>query len=87
MAGSTPTPAASLTLEQTTVSGNQASNGGGIYTASPTTITNSTISGNTATAEGGGFYNESGTTTIVNSTIAFNTAPNGEAAGSRTSTS
>jgi CSLREA domain-containing protein len=66
---------ASLTLDQTTVSGNQGSDGGGIYTANPATITNSTISGNTATGLGGGFYNESGTTNIVNSTIASNTAP------------
>ena len=40
-----------------------------------TTISNSTISGNTATSEGGGFYNEAGTSTIINTTIAGNTAP------------
>jgi CSLREA domain-containing protein len=69
----------SLTLDQTTVSGNTAGTiGGGIYSLGAVTLTNSTISGNTANTnasnwEGGGLYAE-GTATITNSTIAGNSA-------------
>ena len=48
--------------------------GGGIYTVVGTlTVTNSTISGNTA-SRGGGIFNNGGTVTITNSTISGNTA-------------
>ncbi|MBR5415503.1 MAG: hypothetical protein IK105_06160 [Thermoguttaceae bacterium] len=71
-----------LTITNSTISGNTASggggnygDGGGIYNESGTlTITNSTISGNTASDDGGGIYNESGTLTITNSTVSGNTA-------------
>ncbi|MCR5359700.1 MAG: hypothetical protein K6E55_07450, partial [Thermoguttaceae bacterium] len=48
--------------------------GGGIYNDGTLTITNSTISGNTASGDGGGICNDSGTLTITNSTISGNTA-------------
>ena len=76
-----------LTLNTSTVSGNQAHWGGGIgsYTylgsLQKTTITNSTISANTAYARGGGINNELGLTAIEHSTITNNTAPAGEGSG------
>ncbi|MEJ5988661.1 cadherin-like domain-containing protein [Ramlibacter sp. PS3R-8] len=76
------------TVLRTTVSGNQAVDGGGIYSKNgPITIENSTISGNTASSAGGGLYTKFGGNQIISSTIAFNTAPVGggvyaDAAGS-----
>ena len=62
-------------------SSNSSSNksyGGGIYNSYGTlTVTNSTISGNTASGDGGGIYKYSGTLTVTNSTITGNTAENG----------
>src|SRR5215203_3746228 len=46
-----------------------------------TTITNSTISGNSSTLPGGGVLNNDGLTVIENSTITNNTAPNDEGSG------
>jgi hypothetical protein len=65
-----------LTLTDSTVSGNQTSGqttGGGIasYTGGSVTITGSTVSGNTTWMAGGGIYTESATT-IENSTISGN---------------
>jgi prealbumin domain-containing protein len=70
---------ASATLLNSSVTGNQAIDGGGVANASGTlTIVGSTISGNTATSggapTGGGVSAASGTTTIVNSTISGNRA-------------
>ena len=68
--------AGTLTLTNSTVSGNRALDGGGIDNAGTLTLTNSTVSGNSATnlyAAGGGIYNE-GTLTLINSTISGNTA-------------
>ena len=49
--------------------------GGGIYNSYGTlTITNSTVSENTASRSGGGVFNASGTLTIANSTISGNSA-------------
>ena len=63
-----------LTITTSTVSGNEANEGGGIYNDAGTlTLTNSTISDNTASQRGGGIYN-SGPATISNSTISGNTA-------------
>ena len=67
-----------LTLNNTTVSGGGGSGafvGGGIKSSSGTvvTLTNSTISGNTALA-GGGLFND-GTLTVTNSTVSGNSAP------------
>ena len=74
-----------LTLTNSTVSGNQINNstsfqwGGGIYNTLDGTLTiiNSTVSGNSVTgpdARGGGIFSNSGTVTIINSTLSGNTA-------------
>jgi hypothetical protein len=65
-----------LTLMNSAVSGNSASNGGGVYNYNSSattslTITNSTISGNSA-GVGAGISNNYGKATIVNSTISGN---------------
>jgi hypothetical protein len=67
--------ARTLTLENTTVSGNTAGDyGGGIYNSSGTLeLTNTTVSGNTADY-GGGIYNSSGTLELTNATVSGNTA-------------
>jgi hypothetical protein len=67
-----------LTVTNSTISGNTTGgNGGGIYQAGNTlTVTNSTISNNTG-ATGGGIYQAGGTLTITNSTISGNTARSG----------
>jgi predicted outer membrane repeat protein len=65
-----------LTLTDSTVSGNRALDGGGIDNAGTLTLINSAVSGNSATnlyASGGGIYNE-GTLTLINSTISGNSA-------------
>jgi len=65
-----------LTLTNTTVSGNRALGGGGIDNAGTLTLINSTVSGNSATnlyASGGGIYN-AGTLTLINSTVSSNSA-------------
>lgn len=69
-------------LMRSTVSGNQANGigrGGGIYTEaqamlSTLEVTDSTISDNTTTTDGGGIFNLGDTVTITNSTISGNTA-------------
>jgi hypothetical protein len=85
----------SLTVVNSTVSGNTASDGtdpnaygGGILSAGPTVIRNSTISGNISGGDGGGIYVEGGPypLTIENSTIANNasTANGGDDEGGAT---
>ena len=51
--------AGTVTLTNSTVSGNSARNGGGIYNqgGALTLLTNSTVSGNSADNSGGGIYN------------------------------
>jgi len=66
-----------LTVTYSTISGNSAGNGGGIFNnfGATLTITNSTISGNSATGTGGGggiINHEGGTLTITKSTISGN---------------
>ena len=66
-----------LTIEASTISHNSAERGGGIHTYTDlsgiqTTITNSTISGNTANSAGGGILNANGLTVIRNSTVTDN---------------
>jgi len=64
---------ATLYLINSTVAGNTALNGGGIYNSSSSrtaTIINSTITENTATTTGGGIYNNSGTLTLYNTIVA-----------------
>jgi hypothetical protein len=79
---------ASLTLVDSTITGNVARDGGGIYNAGSLTIQRSTIDNNRADRKGGGLRDD-GTTTIVNSTFVANVASQGGAistAGSSTIT-
>jgi len=74
-----------LTISNSTISGNSASSGGGIYSDSidPVffqtilSITGSTISGNSTTGSGGGIYNNFSTLTITGSAIGGNSAGSG----------
>jgi len=54
--------------------------GGGIYNGGTLTVTNSTLSGNSAVFDGGGIYND-GTLTVTNSTLSGNSAPSGDGGG------
>jgi VCBS repeat-containing protein len=68
------------------VSGNSAAFGGGVYSDASfsgpkTTITNSTMSGNSATGAGGGIYNARGLSVVENSTVTANAAPSGKGSG------
>jgi CSLREA domain-containing protein len=67
-----------LTVTNSTLSGNAATSGGGIFnTSSGTlTITNSTLSGNAAGSQGGGIHSQ-GTLTATNSTLSGNAAGSG----------
>ena len=64
-----------VTLEDMEITGGSATDGGGIYNAGTVNVTDSTISGNTATFNGGGIYN-AGTVNVTDSTISGNTAIN-----------
>ena len=74
-----------LRVEATTISGNTASFGAGIFSRTDvgeaTLIINSTISGNTAFDRGGGVRNAAGLTVIDHSTITGNQAPPGDGGG------
>jgi parallel beta-helix repeat protein len=48
--------------------------GGGILNSGDSTITRSTVSGNTSASGGGGIYNRAGTLTSINTTLSSNTA-------------
>lgn len=65
-----------LTVNNSTISGNSALYGGGIFAlpGSDVTITDSTVSANSAKYDGGGIYNDGGTVTIINSTVSDNYA-------------
>ncbi len=67
-----------MTVTNSTLSGNAAFNGGGIYNDGGTatvTVTNSTFSGNAADGNGGGIFNFGGThVTVTNSTLSGNSA-------------
>jgi hypothetical protein len=62
-----------VTISNSTISGNSAADGGGIFNYGTVMISNSTISGNSASFSSGGLYS-SGTALISNSTIIGNTA-------------
>ena len=71
---------ASTTLVDCLVSGNTAVNeGGGVLNQGATlTVTNATVTGNTATTgSGGGLASDDGTTTLLNATVTGNTAGSG----------
>ena len=62
-----------LTLTNSTVSGNEAQSVGGIFSSSAVTLTNSTVSGNEAGTFGGGIFSI-GDVTLTNSTVSGNQA-------------
>ncbi len=69
-----------VTLEQVTLSHNQAAEGAGIYidTRVTATLTGCTVEHNTATNDGGGMYLDAGSeAAVVNSTVRMNTAAMG----------
>ncbi len=76
-----------VTIADSQISGNSANQGGGVAfygRVGAIRVTNSTITGNTATLEGGGFYAyDSADTTleILDSTISGNTAEQGKGGG------
>ena len=64
-----------LTLTGSTVSGNSAIFGGGLFNRGGTlTVIDSEISGNSATFDGGGLWNYSGSLTVSGSTVTGNSA-------------
>ena len=72
-------PGSSLTITDSTVSGNNATRGGGIYAYGTSVITNSTIGDNSVIngvlygdGLGGGLYLNSGTATLTNCTVSQN---------------
>lgn len=62
------------TISRSTISGNSALSGGGIFSISSVTLTNTTVSANTATGEFGGGVITVGTATLTNCTINDNAA-------------
>jgi hypothetical protein len=64
---------ATATLSGLTISGGLNGPAGGIYNGGVLTVSDSTVSGNSATFSGGGFYN-AGTLTINNSSVSGNSA-------------
>lgn len=69
------TGAYTVSISGITITGGNTDSGGGIYNGGGTlTVTDSTISGNTASFEGGGIYTTSGTLAVTNSTISGNNA-------------
>ncbi|MEH1922945.1 Calx-beta domain-containing protein [Nostoc sp.] len=64
---------ASLSIDGLNITGGNAANGGGIYSSSSVTVSNSILSGNTASTNGGGIYSSS-SVTLSNSIISSNTA-------------
>ena len=67
-----------LTITNSTVSGNNAGDGigGGIINFGTLTVTNSTVNGNTA-SRGGGIFNDGAMVTLTNSTVSENVALSG----------
>jgi CSLREA domain-containing protein len=67
---------ATVTIERSTISGNQSrGHGGGVYSIGSTTIVNSTISGNqTTVGNGGGIYVENNATSLASTTVFDNSA-------------
>lgn len=65
-----------LNLRDSVVTGNSAPSGGGIANFGTLVVSNSTITGNRSTLEGGGIFN-TGSASFSGSTIAGNTAPLG----------
>ncbi len=68
-----------MAIETSTISGNTSNAGAGIHNDGSMTITNSTITNNTAAIDGGGYaqMNSSNTVTITSSIVAGNTTTSG----------
>ncbi len=65
-------------LSGLTLTGGAAPDGGGLYNAGATTLTDVTISGNTAADKGGGVFTANGgTTTLIEAVVTGNSAVNG----------
>jgi len=62
-----------LTVSNSTLTGNSAFRGGAIYNDGTLTVINSTLSGNSSTDDGGAIFND-GTAIVSNSTFSENTA-------------
>ncbi|MFK7821907.1 MAG: beta strand repeat-containing protein, partial [Planctomycetaceae bacterium] len=79
--------AANLTLQNLTVTGGNGESGifngwgGGVFAYNTLTVTNSTISGNTANFLGGGIASDFGSVTLANSTVSGNTTEDSGAGG------
>ncbi len=71
-----------LSIDGSTIVGNTAQFGGGVFSSGTTNIVNSTISGNTADTWGGGVDVNTGTTNIAYTTIYDNTTITAPALGS-----
>ncbi|MEM9091956.1 MAG: choice-of-anchor Q domain-containing protein, partial [Cyanobacteria bacterium P01_F01_bin.53] len=63
-----------IVLANLTITGGSATDGCGIFNRERLTVTNSTVSGNTATDDGGGIWNLGASLTIENSTISDNSS-------------
>ena len=76
--GSASLPAPATTISATTISGNTATQGGGLFTegALRLSVSASTISNNSAPTRGGGLYLNDTSASIVNSTISGNNSFN-----------
>jgi hypothetical protein len=72
-----------VTLTNSTISGNAAYYGGGVANFGTLTLTNSTIAGNTADFGGGVSNSSGGTVTLTNSTISGNTVDRYDGGGVR----
>ncbi len=70
----TVTAGAEVTISGLTITGGRAVNGGGIDNSGTLTLTNSTLSGNSAPGDFGGGIDNSGTLTLTNSTLSGNSA-------------
>jgi len=67
---------ATLTLQNTTLSGTASEDGGDIFNDGTLTATKSTLSGNSAGDRGGGIFNNLGTVSLTRTTLVNNTPDN-----------
>ncbi len=83
-------PGATLNMDNSTVTGNTASDGAGLYAAGNYFLTNSLLSGNlalgafgTGGGDGGGIRSSNATAQLVNCTVSGNQAQNASTGGGR----
>lgn len=67
-----------MTIINSTISGNEAVEGAGVSATDAITVSYSTITANTASGNGGGWYQASGTSSFSGTIIASNTASSGQ---------